>query len=62
MVAWDTPNPDDATQISTLDILNRMRVGKELTMQSWMMTHRISLAGFGSVLDEFSQCTDMQQE
>lgn len=62
MVAWDMPNPDDAVQTSTLDILNHMRAGRELLMQSWMMTHRIPLAGFGSVLDEFSLCTDMQQE
>jgi hypothetical protein len=27
-----------------------------------LMTHHIPLAGFGAVLDEFSQCTDMQQD
>jgi hypothetical protein len=62
MGAWDTPNTDDTIRTSTLDILDHMRAGKELVMQSWMMPHRIPLAGFGSVLDEFSQCTHMQQE
>ena len=59
-MAWDMPNPDDSSQISTLDILNHMREGEELVMRSWRMTRRIPLAGFGAVLDEFSQCTDMQ--
>jgi hypothetical protein len=61
-VAWDMPNPGDPFPISTLTILDHMRAGKELVMQSWLMTHHIPLAGFGAVLDEFSQCTDMQQD
>ncbi len=61
-VAWDMPNPDDAMQSSTLDILNRMRAGKYLVVQSWLMSHHIPLAGFDLVLDEFSQCTAMQKD
>ena len=61
ITAWDMPNADDASQISTLDILNRMRRGKELIIRSWLTARRIPLTGFDAVLDEFSECTDMQQ-
>lgn len=61
VVAWDMKNPGDKYN-KTLEVLNRMRAGKELVMNSYMLTHHITLAGFQDVLNELTKCIAMKKD